>query len=170
MSHRSCSLIAFLHKIAHKIGRLRKFNCSHEIEFNFLTAWTFSVIPNKKTLRQRFVDKFKSRKTKKKSKRIGWEIPALGAKAAEVFSAKLMKRKQRLPQRSSISERRRASTAMAFSLHNHCPCRVLCRVHTRLTTAPRIDASCSSTASLFALETSCPVLHFVEAQVHSTSK
>ena len=36
---------------------------------------------------------------------------------------------------------------MAFSLHNHCPCRVLCRVHTRLTTAPRIDASCTSTAT-----------------------
>ena len=27
---------------------------------------------------------------------------------------------------------------MAFSLHTHCPCRVLCRVHTRLTTVPRI--------------------------------
>ena len=51
-----------------------------------------------------------------------------------------------------------------------CPCRVVCRVHTRLTIASRIDASCTSTASLFALETSCPVLHFVEAQVHSTSK
>ena len=51
---------------------------------------------------------------------------------------------------------------------NHCPCRELCR--TRLTTAPRIDASGTSTESLFALETSCPVLHFVEAQVHSTSK
>ena len=36
---------------------------------------------------------------------------------------------------------------MAFSLHNHCPCRVFCRVHTRLTTAPRIDASCTSTAT-----------------------
>ena len=34
-----------------------------------------------------------------------------------------------------------------FLLHNHCPCRVLCRVHTRLTTAPRIDASCTSTAT-----------------------
>ena len=38
---------------------------------------------------------------------------------------------------------------MAFSLHNHCPCRVLCRVHTRLTTAPRarVDASCTSIAT-----------------------
>ena len=33
---------------------------------------------------------------------------------------------------------------MAFSLHNHCPCCVLCRVHTRLT--PTAD---TSTASLF---------------------
>ena len=47
---------------------------------------------------------------------------------------------------------------MAFSLHNLCPCRVLCRVHTRLTTAPRIDASCTSTASLFALD---PVLSYI---------
>ena len=66
-----------------------------------------------------------------------------------------------------LSERRRASTAMAFSLHNHCPCRLLRRVHTRLTTAPRIDASDTSTARLFALETSCPVFFVVvEAQVH----
>ena len=36
---------------------------------------------------------------------------------------------------------------MAFSLHNPCPCRVLCRAHTRLTTAPRIDASCTSAAT-----------------------
>ena len=55
----------------------------------------------------------------------------------------------------------------ALSIHNHCRCRVLCRVYTPLTTAPRI---CQKNASLFALETSCPVLHFVEAQVHSTSK
>ena len=50
---------------------------------------------------------------------------------------------------------------MAFSLHNHCPCRELCRVHTRLTTAPRIDASCTSTASLFALEIKLPVLSYI---------
>ena len=55
---------------------------------------------------------------------------------------------------SSISERCPASTAMAFSLHNHCLCRLLCRVHIRLTTAPPIDASGTSTARLFALETS----------------
>ena len=48
---------------------------------------------------------------------------------------------------------------MALSLHNHCPCRELCRVHTRLTTAPRIDASCTSTASLFALK--LPVLSYI---------
>ena len=47
-----------------------------------------------KNLRQRFVDEFKRNKTKKKSKRNGWEIPAPGANAAEVFSAKPMKRKQ----------------------------------------------------------------------------
>ena len=32
--------IRFLYKVAHKIGRLRKFNRSREIEFNFFTAWT----------------------------------------------------------------------------------------------------------------------------------
>ena len=32
--------IGFLYKVVHKIGRLRKFNRSREIEFNFLTAWT----------------------------------------------------------------------------------------------------------------------------------
>ena len=31
--------IMFLYKVVHKIGRLRKFNRSGEIEFNFLTAW-----------------------------------------------------------------------------------------------------------------------------------
>ena len=35
--------IGFLYKVVHKIGRLRKFNRSREIEFNFLTAWTISV-------------------------------------------------------------------------------------------------------------------------------
>ena len=32
--------IGFLYKVVHKIGRLRKFNRSREIEFNFFTAWT----------------------------------------------------------------------------------------------------------------------------------
>ena len=35
--------IRFLYKVVHKIGRLRKFNRSREIEFNFLTAWTMSM-------------------------------------------------------------------------------------------------------------------------------
>ena len=35
--------IGFLYKVVHKIGRLRKFNRSREIEFNFLTAWTISM-------------------------------------------------------------------------------------------------------------------------------
>ena len=35
--------IRFLYKVVHKIGRLRKFNRSLEIEFNFLTAWTISI-------------------------------------------------------------------------------------------------------------------------------
>ena len=35
--------IRFLYKVVHKIGRLRKFNRSREIEFNFLTAWTISM-------------------------------------------------------------------------------------------------------------------------------
>ena len=50
----------------------------------------------------------------------------------------------------------------AFSLHNHCPCRVLCRVHTRLTTAPRIDASCTSTATCKSLcRLKLPVLSYI---------
>ena len=32
--------IVFLYKVVHKNGRLRKFNRSREIEFNFFTAWT----------------------------------------------------------------------------------------------------------------------------------
>ena len=32
--------IRFLYKVVHKIGRLRKFNSSREIEVNFFTAWT----------------------------------------------------------------------------------------------------------------------------------
>ena len=32
--------IGFLYKVVHKNGRLRKFNRSREIEFNFFTAWT----------------------------------------------------------------------------------------------------------------------------------
>ena len=32
--------IRFLYKVVHKIGRLRKFNRSREIEVNFFTAWT----------------------------------------------------------------------------------------------------------------------------------
>ena len=35
--------IGFLYKVVLKIGRLRKFNRSREIEFNFLTAWTVSM-------------------------------------------------------------------------------------------------------------------------------
>ena len=35
--------IGFLYKIVHKIGRLRKFNRSREIEFNFLTAGTIAM-------------------------------------------------------------------------------------------------------------------------------
>ena len=35
--------IGFLYKVVHKIGRLRKFNRSRGIEFNFLTAWTISM-------------------------------------------------------------------------------------------------------------------------------
>ena len=35
--------IGFLYKVVHKNGRLRKFNRSREIEFNFLTAWTISM-------------------------------------------------------------------------------------------------------------------------------
>ena len=56
--------IGFLYKVVHKIGRLRKFNHSHEIEieFNFLTAWTISMkfgtlvehAPGYKTLPQIF--------------------------------------------------------------------------------------------------------------------
>ena len=30
--------VSMLYKVVHKIGRLRKFNRSHEIEFNFFTA------------------------------------------------------------------------------------------------------------------------------------
>ena len=35
--------IGFLYKVVHKIGHLRKFNRSSEIEFTFLTAWTTSM-------------------------------------------------------------------------------------------------------------------------------
>ena len=35
--------IGFLYKGVHKIGRLQKFNCSREIELNFLTAWTIFI-------------------------------------------------------------------------------------------------------------------------------
>ena len=66
--------------------------------------------PNKKNLRQIFVDKFKSKKTKKRV-RESVEIHALVAKAAEVFSAKLMKRKQLATTFQYLG----ASTAMAFS-------------------------------------------------------
>ena len=55
--------IGFLYKVVHKIGRLRKFNRSREIEFNFLTAWTISMkfgtlvqhAPGYKTLPQIFL-------------------------------------------------------------------------------------------------------------------
>ena len=54
--------IGFLYKVVHKIGRLRKFNRSREIEFNFLTAWIISMkfgtlvqhAPDYKTLPQIF--------------------------------------------------------------------------------------------------------------------
>ena len=54
--------IGFLYKGVHKIGRLRKFNRSREIEFNFLTAWTIFMkfgtlvqhAPGYKTLPQNF--------------------------------------------------------------------------------------------------------------------
>ena len=54
--------IRFLYKVVHKIGRLRKFNRSREIEFNFFTAWTISIkfgtpvqhAPGYKTLPQIF--------------------------------------------------------------------------------------------------------------------
>ena len=35
--------IGFLCKVVHKSGRLRKFNCAREIEFNFLTIWNISI-------------------------------------------------------------------------------------------------------------------------------
>ena len=35
--------IGFFCKVVLKIGRLRKFNRSREIEFNFLSAWTISM-------------------------------------------------------------------------------------------------------------------------------
>ena len=35
--------IRFLYKVVNKISRLRKFNRSREIEFNFVTAWTISM-------------------------------------------------------------------------------------------------------------------------------
>ena len=64
----------------------------------------------------------------------------------------------------SISERRRASTAidraMAFSLYNHCPCRLLRRVHTRLTTAPRISAQ-HAQALQVSLRLKLPVLSYI---------
>ena len=54
--------IGFLYKVVHKIGRLWKFNRSHEIEFNFLSAWSISMkfgtlvqhAPGYKTLPQIF--------------------------------------------------------------------------------------------------------------------
>ena len=33
----------FLYKVVHRNGRLRKFNRSREIEFNFFTAWTIFI-------------------------------------------------------------------------------------------------------------------------------
>ena len=54
--------IRFLYKVVHKNGRLRKFNRSREIEFNFFTAWTIFMklgtlvhhVPGYKTLPQIF--------------------------------------------------------------------------------------------------------------------
>ena len=33
----------FLHKVVHAVGRLGKFDLTREIEFNFLTAWNFTM-------------------------------------------------------------------------------------------------------------------------------
>ena len=77
-----------------------------------------------------FCSQFQEQENKRKSKRIGWEIPALRAKAAEVFSAKLMKWKQ-LAKTFQYLGTTPNQHCDCFSLHNHCPC----RVHTRLTTA-----------------------------------
>ena len=41
MRQRSCT--GFLYKVVLKIGHLRKFNRSREIDFNFLTAWRISM-------------------------------------------------------------------------------------------------------------------------------
>ena len=35
--------LGFQYKVVHKIGRLRKFNRSREIKFNFFTAWSISI-------------------------------------------------------------------------------------------------------------------------------
>ena len=35
--------LGFIYKVVHKTGRLRKFNRSREIEFNFFTAWTIAM-------------------------------------------------------------------------------------------------------------------------------
>ena len=40
MPRKLLACIRFLYKVVHKIGRLRKFNRSREIEFNFFAAWT----------------------------------------------------------------------------------------------------------------------------------
>ena len=55
--------LRFLYKVVHKNGRLRKFNRSREIEFNFLTAWTIFMklgtlvhhVPGYKILPQIFI-------------------------------------------------------------------------------------------------------------------
>ena len=79
-----------------------------------------------------FCRQIQEQENKKESKRIGWEICAQWAEGGEVFSGKLTKWKQ-LAKHSSISERRPASTAIAFPLLNHCLCHALGRVHAQST-------------------------------------
>ena len=63
MPPKSLACRGFLYKVVHKISRLRKYNRSREIEFNFLTAWTISLkfgtlvqhAPGYKTLHQIFL-------------------------------------------------------------------------------------------------------------------
>ena len=43
MPPKSLACIGFLYKVVHKIGHIRTFNRSREIEFNVFTAWTISM-------------------------------------------------------------------------------------------------------------------------------
>ena len=117
-----------------------------------------------KNRRQGFVGKLKSKKSKKKRVReLVEKYLLLELRQQRCFQQNYWNENS-LPRPSSISEQRRASTVMAFSLHNHCSCRLLCRVHIWLTTAPRIETSGTSTARVFALETSsAPCLTFCQS-------